>query len=604
MLNNWRRTALQLAIPALSMSLAAAGAGARGDAAQSTTAQSTAAHRITPTPRVHNHDTIIRHALIVDGSGARPFLGDIAIDGDRISYVGKHAPGSGSVEIDAKEKAVAPGFINMLAHSETSLLVDGRALSDLTQGVTLEVMGEDSAGPLSPRMKELMLQRQSDIHYEIDWTTLGEFFDKLQRRGIAPNVAAFVGAGTVRSDVLGEGDVQPSAAQLQTMQTLVHAAMEEGALGVTTALIYSPNEFAKTPELIALAAEAARCGGIYSAHMRSEGDRILEALQETIDIARASGAPAEIYHLKLAGQANWPKLAAVVRMIDAARAEGVRITADMYTYTAGATGLDAAMPPWVQDGGLEAWIARLRDPAIRAKVIAEMRDPNPPWENLYLRAGAKGTLLLGFKNPVLRPLIGKTLAEVAQERGVSPEDAAIDLVIESGDRVDVAYFLMSEANLRRQVALPWVSFGSDAAAPAPEGVFLKSNPHPRAYGNFARLLAKYVRDEHAIDLPEAIRKLTSLPAATLSLTSRGRLKAGYFADVVLFDPATVQDRASFDEPHQLSSGVEDVWVNGILALKEGVATGYPSGRFIRGRAWSGAPGGGCRDSSRDWTWSR
>ncbi|HMD72920.1 MAG TPA: D-aminoacylase, partial [Steroidobacteraceae bacterium] len=552
----------------------------------------------------HSHDTIIRHALIVDGSGTAPYRGDITIDADRISYVGRHARGTGRTEIDAAGKAAAPGFINMLAHSEESLLVDGRALSDLTQGVTLEVMGEDSMGPLSSHMKELALKRQADIHYDIDWTTLGQFFEKLQRRGIAPNVASFVGAGTVRADVLGEGDVQPTPAQLQSMQTLVREAMEEGALGVTTALIYSPNEYAKTPELIALAGESARCGGIYIAHMRSEGDRILDALQETIDIARASGAPAEIYHLKLAGQANWPKLGAVVRRIDAARAAGIRITADMYTYTAAATGLDAAMPPWVEDGGLEAWIARLRDPAIRARVIADMRDPNPPWENLYLRAGAKGTLLLGFKNPVLRPLIGKSLADVARERGVSAEDAAIDLVIESGDRVDVAYFLMSETNLRRQVALPWVSFGSDAAAPAPEGVFLNSNPHPRAYGNFARLLAKYVREDHALGLPEAIRKLTSLPAATLSLSDRGRLKAGFFADVVLFDPATVQDRASFEKPHQLSSGVEDVWVNGILALKAGVATGNPSGRFVRGRAWSGAPGGGCRDNSSNWTWSR
>ncbi len=604
MASNWRRTALHLAITALGMCLAAVGADARGEPAQSSTAQSATAHLITPKLRVQNHDTIIRHALIVDGSGARPFLGDVAIDGDRISYVGRHAPGSGSVEIDAQRKAAAPGFINMLAHSEESLLVDGRALSDLTQGVTLEVMGEDSAGPLSPRMKELGLQRQSDIHYAIDWTTLGEFLEKLQRRGIAPNVAAFVGAGTVRSYVLGEGDVQPTPAQLRSMQTLVREAMEEGALGVTTALIYSPNEYAKTPELMALAGESARCGGIYIAHIRSEGDRILDAVQETIAIARTSGAPAEIYHLKLAGQANWPKLGKVVRMIDAARAAGIRITADMYTYTAAATGLDAAMPPWVQDGGLEAWIARLRDPAIRARVIADMRDPNPPWENLYLRAGAEGTLLLGFKNPVLRPLIGKTLADVARERGVSAEDAAIDLVIESGDRVDVAYFLMSEANLRRQVALPWVSFGSDAAAPAPEGVFLNSNPHPRAYGNFARLLAKYVREDHALGLPEAIRKLTSLPAATLSLPDRGRLQTGFFADVVLFDPATVQDRASFEKPHQLSTGVEDVWVNGIMALKAGVATGNPSGRFVRGRAWSGAPGGGCRDNSRDWTWSR
>jgi N-acyl-D-amino-acid deacylase len=388
------------------------------------------------------------------------------------------------------------------------------------------------------------------------------------------------------------------------MRALVHQAMEEGALGVTTALIYSPNGYAKTPELMALASESARCGGMYIAHMRSEGDRLLEAVQETVDIARTSGAPAEIYHLKLAGKANWGKYDELVKTIETARTGGTRITADMYTYTAGATGLDAAMPPWVQDGGLEAWIARLRDPATRTKVIAEMRNPNPTWENLYARAGAGGTLLLAFKNPALRGLIGKTLADVAAARGVSPEDAAIDLVIENGARVEVAYFLMSEDNLRRQVALPWVSFGSDEAAPAPEGVFLHANNHPRAYGNFARLLAKYVRDEKVITVQEAVRKLTALPATNLSLRDRGELKAGYFADVVIFDPATIQDHATYEKPHQLATGVEDVWVNGVRALQNGAATGAGSGRFVHGRAWKGGSGGGCRASSRDWTWAK
>ena len=492
----------------------------------------------------------------------------------------------------------------MLAHPEESLLADGRALSDLRQGVTLEVMGEDSMGPLTPKMKQLMVQRQSDIHYPVDWTTLGEYLMELEKRGIAPNVASFVGAGTVRTNLLDEADVQPTDEQLGAMRKLVRQAMEEGALGVTTALIYSPNQYAKTPELIALAQESARCGGIYIAHMRSEGDRILDAVQETIDIAKASGAPAEIYHLKVSGQPNWAKLDTVIARVEAARSAGTRITADMYTYTAGATGLDAAMPPWVQDGGLEAWIGRLKDPATRARVITDMRDPNPSWENLMLRAGADGTLMLAFKNPVLRPLIGKTLAQIASERGVSPQDAAIDLVIENGARVEVAYFLMSEDNIRRQIALPWVSFGSDEAAPAPEGVFLLENNHPRAYGNFARLLAKYVRDEHVIGLPEAIRKLTSFPASTLSLKDRGRLRRGYFADVVIFDPVTVQDHATYEQPHQLATGVDDVWVNGVQALKDGVATGAASGKFVHGRAWTGAPAGGCRSSSHDWTWSK
>jgi N-acyl-D-amino-acid deacylase len=550
------------------------------------------------------YDVLISGGTVYDGSGGAPFVGDVAILGDRIAYVGPHAPKPAREHVDAHGKAVAPGFVNMLAHPEESLLVDGRALSDLRQGVTLEVLGEDSMGPLTPQMKELALKRQGDIHYAIDWTTLGEYLHKLEQRGIAPNVASYVGAGTVRTYVLGERDVQPTPEQLAQMRTLVHQAMEEGAMGVTTALIYAPNEYAKTPELIALATESARCGGIYSVHMRSEGDRLLEAVQETVDIARASGGPAEIYHLKAAGKRNWDKLDGLIDAVNAARASGVRITADMYVYTAGATGLDAGMPPWVLDGGLEAWIERLKDPKQRARVLADMRDPAPTWENLLAAAGPEGTLLLAFKNPALKPLTGKTLAEVARMRGVSPQEAAIDLVIEDGSRVGVAYFLMSEDNVRREVALPWVSFDSDEAAPAPEGVFLKSNNHPRAYGNFARVLAKYVREEKVISLQEAIHKLAALPAATLSLQDRGMLKAGNFADVVVFDPATVQDHSTYERPAQLATGVDDVWVNGVQALRHGEATGAASGRAVRGRAWTGAPGGGCRASAHDWSWSR
>ncbi len=550
------------------------------------------------------HELIIRNGLIYDGSGKAPYPGDVAIDGDRIAYVGPHAPGHGRTEIDVHGKAVAPGFINMLAHPEESLLVDGRALSDLVQGVTLEVMGEDSMGPLTPAMKDETVRQQVDIHYDVDWTTLGQYLEKLERKGISPNVASFVGAGTVRINVLGEDDVQPSVEQLLQMRKLVHQAMEEGALGVTTALIYNPNTYAKTPELIALADESAKCGGMYIAHMRSEGDRLVEGVQETIDIAKASGAPAEIYHLKAAGQANWGKLDTVIRKVEAARAAGVRITADMYTYTAGATGLDAAMPPWVQEGGLDKWIERMKDPAVRARVVADMRDPSPSWENILQRAGPKGALLLEFKNPKLKPLAGKTLDEVAKMRGVSPEEAAMDLVVEDGSRVGVAYFLMSEDNVRREVALPWVSFGSDAAAPAPEGIFLQSSEHPRAYGNFVRVLARYVRDEKVISLQEAIRKLSAFPAQNLSLKSRGMLREGYFADVVVFDPATVQDHATYDNPHQLATGMDDVWVNGVQALRDGKATGAPSGRVVRGRSWTGLPGGGCRDSSQKWTWIR
>jgi N-acyl-D-amino-acid deacylase len=549
------------------------------------------------------YDVLITGGTIYDGSGGAPFTGDVAIRDDRLVYVGAHAPGTARERFDAHGKAVVPGFVNMLAHPEESLLVDGRAFSDLRQGVTLEVLGEDSMGPLTPQMQQLMVQREGDIHYPVDWTTLGQYLQKLAARGIAPNVASYVGAGTVRTNVLGERDVQPTPEQLAQMRGLVHQAMEEGAVGVTTALIYSPNQYAKTPELIALAGEAARCGGIYSAHMRSEGDRLLEAVQETVDIARASGAPAEIYHLKVAGKSNWNKIDPLIAAIEAARKSGVRLTADMYVYTAGATGLDAGMPPWVQDGGLEAWIKRLKDPAQRTRVLADMRDPKPQWENLLAAAGPSGTLLLQFKNPQLKPLTGKTLAEVASMRGVSPQDAAIDLVIEDGSRVGVAYFLMSEENVRREVVLPWVSFDSDEAAPAPEGVFLKSLSHPRAYGNFARVLARYVREEKDLTPEAAIRKLSALPAETLFLSDRGMLRPGKAADVVVLDLTAIQDHATYPQPAQLATGVEEVWVNGVRALRHGEATGAASGRVVHGRAWTGVPGGGCRASASAWQWN-
>jgi N-acyl-D-amino-acid deacylase len=552
-----------------------------------------------------SYDVVIRGGMIYDGSGNNAQLGDVAIEGSRIAYVGPHAPHPGRTEVDAHGKAVSPGFINMLAHPEESLLQDGRALSDLKQGVTLEVMGEATMGPLNPRMRKLAFERERDIHYPITWSTLGEYLAQLEKRGISPNVASYVGIGTIRVNVLGEGNVQPNDQQLQRMRELVHQSMEEGALGVTTALGYVPEAYAQTPELATLASEAGRCGGIYSAHIRDEGDKILKAVDETIEIARASGAPAEIYHLKVAGQRNWPRLGEVIEKIQAARDAGVRITADMYTYTAGSTGLNATMPMWVQEGGLEKWIERLKEPAIRAKVVSQMQDQHGNWENLLVLAGGgDGVLLLEFKTAALKPLTGQRLSAVARARHESSEEAAVDLVVEDGSRVEAAYFLMSEDNTKREVALPWVSFGSDSDAPAPEGVFLKSSRHPRAYGNFARLLAKYVRDEHVISLQEAIRKLTSFPAQTLSLKDRGQLKAGQFADVVVFDPKAIQDHATYEHPAQLATGVDDVWVNGIAALRNGTATGAHSGRFVRGRAWTGWPQGGCRTSARDWKWSQ
>lgn len=550
------------------------------------------------------YDILIRNAQIYDGSGGAPFKGELAIKEERIAYVGPKAPESGARTIDAGGKAVSPGFINMLSWATDSLIADPRGLSDLKQGVTLEVMGEGtSMGPLTPQMKQLETRRMGDIKYEIAWTTLDEYLSWLAKRGVAVNVASFIGAATVRENVLGEGDVDPDPQQLAQMRKLVADAMEDGALGVGSSLIYAPGNYAETPELIALATEAGRCGGMYISHMRSEADRLLEAIDELIEISKASGAPAEIYHLKQAGKANWDKLDPAIARIEAARAAGHRITADMYTYTAGSTGLDAAMPPWVQAGGVETWISRMKEPATRAKVIAEMRQEKPAFENLYRHAGAEGTLLVGFKNPALKHLTGKTLAEVAKARGVSPEDAAIDLVIEDGSRVQVVYFLMSEENVAKQTALPWMSFGSDASAQAPQGVFLKSSTHPRAYGNFARLLGKYVREEKTTSLADAVRRLSAYPAQNLGLKDRGMLKVGYYADVVVFDPQTIGDVGTYEEPKQFATGVRDVIVNGKLVLKDGEPTGQLSGQVVRGRGWKGWADGGCRVSAKDWSWT-
>jgi N-acyl-D-amino-acid deacylase len=540
------------------------------------------------------YTVLIRGGTIYDGSGGAPYVGDVALKGDRIVYVGPHAPGRASRTIDASGKAVSPGFINMLSWAVDSLIADGRGMSDTYQGVTLEVFGEgDSMGPLTPEMKARALKRQGDIRFPITWTTLGQYLQFLQRKGVTPNVASFVGATTVRVHELGEKDVQPTAAQLARMRALVRQAMKEGALGVGSALIYAPATYAKTPELTALVAEAGKCGGSYISHMRSEGNKVLEATDELIQISRDSGAPAQIYHFKQAGQANWPKIDPMIAKVNAARAAGLKVSANMYTYTAGATGLDAAMPTWVQSGGLEAWIARMKDPQVRARVIHEMKTPSNEWENLLLLAGSpQNVLLVSFKNPKLKYLTGKTLAEVAKMRGKSPEETAIELVSEDDSRVGTIYFLMSDANLKREVGLPWMAFGSDEASPAPEGVFLKSRSHPRAYGNVARLLGHYVRDEHATTLQDAIRRLTSFPAANIGIRQRGSLRPGYYADVVVFDPRTIQDHATYEKPDQLATGVDDVFINGVQVLKDGKHTGAKPGRFVRGPGWTGWPGGG------------
>jgi N-acyl-D-amino-acid deacylase len=476
----------------------------------------------------------------------------------------------------------------MLSWATESLIEDGRSLGDIRQGVTLEVFGEGrSGGPLSAEMKAQERQDQGDIQFDIAWTTLGEYLDHLVSRGIAPNVASFVGATTVRVHELGYADRAPTDAELERMRQLVRTAMEEGALGVGSSLIYAPAFYASTEELIALARVAGEYGGMYISHMRSEGNALLEAIDELVTIAREANVAAEVYHLKVAGQANWGTLDEAIRRIEAARAAGLAVTADMYTYTAGSTGLDAAMPPWAQEGGYEAWADRLRDPQTRARVRAEMTTPTDAWENLLLAAGPEGTLLVGFKNPELRSLTGRTLAEVAAARGTAPADTVMDLVIEDGSRVQVVYFLMSEQNIERQIALPWVSFASDAGSLAAEGVFLRTSTHPRAYGNFARLLGRYVRDRGVIPLEEAIRKLTSLPADNLKLVDRGRLEPGYFADVVVFDPPTIRDNATYEQPHQYATGVAHVWVNGTRVLADGEPTGAAAGRVVRGPGWTG-----------------
>lgn len=529
-------------------------------------------------------DLVVRGGTIYDGSGGDPYPGDVAVAGDRIARVGR-VPGRGTREIDATGLAVAPGFINMLSWATESLIEDGRSQSDIRQGVTLELFGEGwSMGPLNDRMKREMRERQSDVKFDIAWTTLRGFLDHLVGRGISTNVASLVGATTVRINVLGHEDRPPTPAELEQMRALVDGAMRDGAIGVGSSLIYAPACFANTDELVALCEVAAQYGGLYTSHIRSETDGLLDATLEVIEIVQRSGVRGEIYHLKQAGRAHWGKLDIVLDHIETARASGLGVTADMYPYTAGATGLYAIMPPWVQEGGHEAWVARLREPAIRARVAEEMRRPAEGWENfLFSIDSPDGILLASLKNEKLKHLTGKTLGEVAKMRGVTPEEAAIDLVVEDDSRVGAIYFTISEDNVRRQVQLPWMSFGSDAASLAPEGVFLRSNPHPRAYGTFARVLGHYSRDEGLIPLQETVRRMTSFPAATMGIERRGTLARGMYADVVVFDPRTIKDHATYADPHRYSTGVAHVLVNGEQVIRDGEHTGAKPGRVVRGR---------------------
>jgi N-acyl-D-amino-acid deacylase len=529
--------------------------------------------------------------MVYDGTGGAGRRVDVAIKGDRIAQVGDLSAATASTTIDASALAVAPGFINMLSWATESLLADGRSQSGIRQGVTLEIFGEGSSmGPLTDVMKKRITKEMGDIKYDITWTTLAEYLRELERRGVSTNVASFIGATTIREHVIGLEDKKPTAEQLEAMRTLVKQEMEAGALGIGSSLIYAPAFYASTEELIELCKVAAQYRGRYISHMRSEGNRLVEAVEELIRISRDASIPAEIYHLKAAGKANWQKMDTVIALVEKARAEGLTITADMYTYTAGATGLDAAMPPWVLDGGYEEAYKRLKDPATRKKIAHAIVTPSKEWENLYLAAGSPDrVLLVEFKSEVLKPLTGKTLAEVAKLRGESVTDTIMNLVLEDQSRVGTVYFMMSEDNIRKQIRLPWVAFGSDAASMAPEPPFTRSNAHPRAYGNFARLLGRYVRDEKVITLAEAIRRLSGFPATNLELDRRGFIREGMYADVVVFDAAAIADHATFEKPHQYATGMKHVFVNGVAVLKNGEHTGAKPGRAVWG-AGKRAPG--------------
>jgi len=529
-------------------------------------------------------DVLIQNGTVYDGTGAPPYQGTVALKGDKIFYIGPPKFFTAKKIINATDKAVSPGFINMLSWGVETLIEEGKSQSDIRQGVTLEVFGEGmSWGPLNEELKAYMKKNQGDIKYDINWTTLGEYLQFLEDKGVSTNIASFIGATTLRINAVGYEDRKPNESELALMKNLVHQGMKEGAMGIGSSLIYAPAFYSSTEELISLCKVAAEYDGLYISHMRSEGNKLLESVDELLTIADQSGIRAEIYHLKQSGKKNWYKLDQVIQKIDSARAKGLEITTDMYTYIAGATGLDASMPPWVQEGGLDQWIARLKDPAIRKKVIKEMKTDTDQWENLMRAAESSDKLILvGFKNDSLKYLTGKTLTEVAKMRGKSPEETAIDLVIQDGSRVGTVYFLMTEENIKKQIKLPYMSFGSDAGTMSPEGVFSKNSTHPRAFGNFARLLGKYVREENVISLEEAIYKLTGLPASNLKIQNRGQLKKGYFADVVVFDPNKISDHATFENPMQYATGVNHVWVNGNHVLENGNHTGAYGGRFVKG----------------------
>jgi len=538
-----------------------------------------------PTPAPDGgYDVLVRGGTVYDGTGSPGRRADVGIRGDTIAAVGDLSAASARTVVDARGLAVAPGFINMLSWSTESLIVDGRSQGEIRQGVTTEIFGEgNSMGPLTDEMKRRMKEEQGDLKYDVKWTTLAEYLAYLEKKGVAPNVASYIGAATVREHVIGLDDRPPTPAEMDRMRALVREEMEAGALGIGSSLIYAPGTYAKTEELVELCKAAAPYRGKYISHLRSEGDRLLEAIDELVRIGREAGVPAEVYHMKAAGESNWGKEDQAIARIEKARSEGLKVTADMYTYTAGATGFDACIPPWARDGGYDALFRRIQDPETRPKIIADMRRPAEGWENLCRAAGSPERLLMvEFKTDALKPLTGKTLAEAAKTRGTDPESTILDLVLQDRTRIGVVFFLMSEDNVRKQVRLPWVSFGSDAASMSPEDPFTRSSTHPRAYGNFARLLGRYVRDEKLVSLKDAVRRLSALPAENLGLDRRGRLAPGMFADVAVFDPATIADRATFEKPHQYAVGMRHVFVNGVQVLKDGEHTGATPGRALKG----------------------
>ncbi len=535
-----------------------------------------------------NHTILLRNGIIFDGTGADPVRGDILISGDKITEIGDFSKTVASQVIDLEDLAVAPGFINMLSWATESLIEDGRSMSDIKQGVTLEVMGEGtSMGPLNDEMKRTRdtILSTADIHYDIEWTTLGEYLEFLERKGVAANVASFVGSSTLRIHAAGYDDREVTTDEMAEMKSLLHQAMREGAMGMSAALIYPPATYQTTEELIELCHVVAEYDGMYITHLRSEGEQFIAALDELIQVMRATGVTGEIYHLKASGKSNWHKMDEAIKKIEAARAEGLPLTADMYTYPYSGTGLASCIPAWAHDGGFQRMIERLKDPHLRERIKTEMSLPSDQWENMFYENGADGILLAGFAKQELRQYQGMTLRQVMTERGTSAADTVIDLLIEDNSRIFTLYFSMSEDNLRQQMKLPWVSFCSDAGSIATEGAFLSYHPHPRAYGSFARVLGKYVRDEGAITLSEAIRRLSGFPADNLKLKHRGYLKPGNFADLAIFAPEHIQDHSVPGNPHQYSEGMVHVFVNGVQVLRDGKHTGDLPGRVLRGPGW-------------------